>query len=212
MILPVIVLGAGGHAKVLLDILLKNSVTILGITDPNKNIIGKQIQGVQVLGDDEVVLKYPFDTVQLVNGLGSVGPTNRRQELYDKFKKMGYSFARVVHPSAIIALDVIISEGVQVMAGAIIQPGSYIGQNTIINTKASVDHDCLIGAHVHLAPGVTVSGGVQVGEKVHIGSGATVIQGIFIEKNSVVGAGAMVLTDIPEGVTVIGMPARKILR
>jgi len=95
------------------------------------------------------------------------------------------------------------------MAGSVIQPGSVIKKNTIINTKVSVDHDCIIGAHVHLAPGVTISGGVCVEDAVHIGTGALVIQGIHIGKKCLIGAGSLVLNNIKEGSTVFGLPARE---
>lgn len=180
MSLPVIVLGAGGHAKVLIDALLASSVIIVGIVDPNPALAGTKILGVPVLGGDDVVDEIPPSQVQLVNGLGSVGLPANRQQLFARFKEMGYSFATVVHPSAVVASDVVLGEGPQVMAGAVIQPGSKIGLNSIINTRASVDHDCIIGDHVHIAPGVTLSGGVSVGACSHIGTGATVIQGISI--------------------------------
>lgn len=208
MSFPIIVLGAGKHAKVVIDILRIQSVNVLGITDIDPGKLKEKVYGVKVIGNDDALQFYLPDSVQLVNGLGSVGSTILRKQLYNHFKSQGYSFASVIHPSAVIAFDVEISEGVQVMAGAIIQPGSYIGKNTIINTKASVDHDCIIGSHVHLAPGVTLSGDVQVGDGVHIGTGATVIQGIRIGQNSLVGAGSLVVKDVPEGATVIGVPAR----
>ncbi|HYA86306.1 MAG TPA: acetyltransferase [Nitrospirota bacterium] len=210
MSLPVIVLGAGGHAKVLIDTLLESSAIIAGVTDPDPNLIGTRLLGVPVLGGDEVVSKFPQSEICLVNGLGSVGLPIRRRELFQRFKKSGYIFAKVVHPSAIIASDAELGEGTQVMAGAIIQPGSRIGCNVIVNTKTSVDHDCVIGDHVHLAPGVTLSGGVRMRNSVHVGSGVTVIQGIEIGNNSLIGAGSVVINNVPDSAEVSGVPARNI--
>ena len=98
------------------------------------------------------------------------------------------------------------------MAGVVIQPGSRIGKNSIVNTKASVDHDCIIGDHVHISPGVTLSGGVTVGSTVHIGSGATIIQGMRIGDNCLVAAGAVVISPLLDSVTVAGVPAKEIER
>lgn len=209
MSLPVIVLGAGGHAKVLIEALLRSSRVIAGIVDANPQLVGGDLLGVPVLGADDVVEGFRPAEVQLVNGLGSVGAVNRRQLLFEKFKPMGYTFATVIHPCAVIASDVTLGEGAQVMAGAVIQPGCRIGIDTIINTRASVDHDCAIGDHVHISPGATLSGAVTVGARCHIGTGATVIQGISIGADCLVAAGAVVVRHVADGTKVRGVPARE---
>lgn len=206
--MPVIILGAGGHAKVLLDALLLTSIPVKGITDTAPEKTGSLILGVTVIGDDDLVFRYAPDFYWLVNGVGSVGSPERRKTVYEKFKKHGYTFAGVLHPSAVVAADVSLGEGVQVMAGAIIQTGSCVGENTIVNTGVRIDHDCVIGAHVHLAPGVTLSGGVRVGENVHIGTAAAVVQGVAIGESAVIAAGAIVTNDIPPGAMAMGVPAR----
>lgn len=205
----IIILGAGGHAKVLIDALLASSAVILGIVDPNSALAGTKIIGVPVLGGDNLVNEFPPTEVLLVNGLGSVGLPIIRQQLYDRFKGLGYNFATVVHPSAVIASEVVLGEGVQIMAGVVIQPGCHIGINSIINTRVAVDHDCIIGEHAHIAPGVTMSGGVTVGACSHIGTAATVIQGISIGKGCLIAAGAVVTKDIADGAKVRGVPARE---
>lgn len=212
MNLPVIILGAGGHAKVLIDILLLRAALIAGIVAPEAEKQGTSILGIPVIGNDDVALAQGPGAIMLVNGVGSVKEPALRKHLFDTFKARGFTFAGVLHPSAVIAGDVLLAEGVQVMAGAVIQPGCSIGRNAIINTRASVDHDCTISDHVHVAPGATLSGNVVVGEHVHIGAGATVLQGVRIGKNSVIGAGAVVLQDVPEGVLVVGVPGRVIAR
>lgn len=210
MSLPVIIIGAGGHAKVLIDALRLSSTPILGIVDAGDEKRGANLSGVPVIGDDNEVLKYRADEIILVNGIGSVKRPERRREVFDRFKSMGYDFANVVHPSAVIASDVVLSEGVQIMAGSIVQPGCVIGANAVINTRASVDHDCSIGDNVHLAPGVTISGNVRIGNGSHVGTGSAVIQGITIGENSVIGAGAAVIKDIAGNAVFIGVPAREV--
>lgn len=204
---PVLILGAGGHAKVLVEALLQSGVMITGITDPDPSLAGTNILGVPVLGDDHLVHNCQTSDIFLVNGLGSVGLPTRRKELFERFQKSGYRFANVIHPSTIIASDAILGEGTQIMAGSVIQPGCRIGFNSIVNTRVSVDHDCLIGNHVHIAPGVTLSGDVQIGDCVHIGTGASMIQGISIGNNSLIAAGAVVISNVIAMTKVRGVPA-----
>lgn len=204
-----IILGAGGHAKVLIDALRLQSIELLGLADADIGKKGQLLLDVPVLGGDEEVMKHPVETIRLVNGIGSVRVNPLRRQLFEYFKNKGYRFVSIVHPAAIIAGDVVLSEGAQIMAGAIVQAGCHIGINAVINTGAVVDHDCSIGDHAHISPGVTLSGGVQVGENAHIGTGATVIQGIEIGRNCLVAAGAVVIRNVPDGATVAGVPAKE---
>lgn len=208
MTLPVIVLGSGGHSKVLIETLKEQNVKIVGATDPKSDKHGQMVYGVDIIGDDDTVFNYAPENILLVNGLGSIGSTCYRTELFARFTKVGYKFASVIHGSAIVSAGAQLGDGVQVMAGAIIQTGALIGNNSIINTKASVDHDCHIERNVHIAPGATLSGGVYISEDVHLGAGVVVIQGIKIGKNSIIGAGSLVICDIPEGVVAYGVPAK----
>lgn len=208
MSLPVILLGTGGHARVLIDTLRLCSVEIIGATNPVQSLRGQEIFGIKVLGPDDELYNYSAGKVKLVNAIGSVALPISRRQLFAKWKNRGYVFADVIHPSAIIATESTIGEGAQVMAGVVIQPGVCLGDNVLINTKTSIDHDSIIGNHSHLAPGVTVSGKVIMDEEVHVGAGATVIQCIQIGKGSLIGAGSLVLENIPAGVTAFGCPAK----
>lgn len=212
MSLPVVILGAGGHAKVLVDALIRNAVAIIGLTDRDIEKKGTKITGIEVMGDDEILSRYPPNIVELINGIGSIRYTDERRVVYERFKEKGYRFSSIIHPSAVIAPDVHLAEGVQIMAGAIIQAGSSIGRNTIVNTGVTVDHDCNVGAHVHLASGAVLSGNVCVEENVHIGTASTLIQGVTIGKSSFIAAGAVVIKDIPSGVTAMGVPAEVVIR
>jgi UDP-perosamine 4-acetyltransferase len=166
------------------------------------------VLGIPIIGDDDSVLQYSPQDVQLINGLGMVTSMESRQELFEKFVALGYHFATVLHATAVTYTDVHLGEGVQVMAGVVIQPGTVVGDNSILNTHASVDHDCLIANHVHIAPGATLSGGVRVGAGTLIGAGAVVIQGIEIGSRCIVAAGAVVIHDVAAHTRVAGVPAR----
>ena len=203
--LPVIVLGGGGHAKVLVSTLLLQGRKVLGFVAPKPSL--PPLLGIAHLGDDSAVFLHAPQQVRLVNGVGSISSTVLRRAIYEKFRERQYIFETVIHPSAIIAPEVHAEDGVQVMAGVVVQTGSRLGANVIINTGACVDHDCSIEAHAHIAPGVTLSGDVHIGKGAHIGTGASVIQGIKVGAASIVGAGAVVVRDVPAGVTVVGVPA-----
>lgn len=190
----------------LLECLRRSGHTVVGATA--LNTAQQQWCGIDILGGDEILAEYAPDALMLVNGLGTVKADVRRQRLYEYWKERGYSFAKVVHPSAIIAEDVAIAEGAQIMAGAVVQPGCCIGENAVVNTRASVDHDSSIGAHVHIAPGCVLSGGISIGEGAHLGTGCVVIQGVRIGKNALVAAGAVVVRDVHDNEQVRGVPAR----
>ncbi len=203
--MKVILISAGGHARVLKEILsLSGQFDIVGFTD----LEPKVIVGLKYLGDDTAIQRYSADEILLVNGIGSVGLPVRRQEVFEELKGKGYRFASVIHPQSVISADTNIGEGVQIMAGVVINLGTIIGENVIINTSASIDHDCQIDAHSHIAPGVVISGGANIGRSCHIGTGAVIVQGITIGDNVVVGTGSVVIEDIPSGVTTFGVPAK----
>ncbi len=127
---------------------------IIGIVDSDPAKTGSSVLGVPVLGGDEALSAYNADSIEIVNAVGSVTLPVARKAVFTAFKMRGYSFATVIHPTAIISPYAELAEGVQVMAGAVIQPGCHIGCNTIINTRVSIDHDCTIGDHVHIAPSI----------------------------------------------------------
>ena len=207
---PVIVIGSGGHAKVLVDLLLAAGREILFCTDHSQTRHGQSLLGVSIAGPDELVLERSTDEVELVNGIGSVGVAELRTKIYDAWTERGYQFATVIHPSAYVSPSARVSEGVQIMAHAVVQPEAVIGKNTIINTAATVDHDCQIGSHNHIAPGCTLSGSVRTGNECHLGVGATIIQQVTLGHRVIVGAGATVIRDVPDNQTVVGTPAKTI--
>lgn len=206
----VVVIGAGGHSKVLLDALALSGIRVAGITDADPACHGRVIGGATVLGDDRELERFAAKDAVLVNGIGSVSSTQERRVVFERFKARGFAFLTVVHPSAIVSSQAFLEEGAQVMAGAVLQPGTRVGADTIVNTGAQVDHDCEIGSHIHIAPGVVLSGSVKVGDATHIGTAAAVIQGIRIGRHCLIAAGAMVVNDVEDGERVAGMPARRL--
>ncbi|MCE8027081.1 acetyltransferase [Halomonas daqingensis] len=207
--MPVILLGGGGHAKVVLDLLHALEREILGVCDPVLATQGiRTWRGLPVLGDDGAVAQYAPDAVELVNGTGSLPGNHLRRRLHEQFAALEYRFTTLVHPSAIIGTGVEFGHGVQVMAGVIVQPDSRLGDDVIINTGSRLDHDTQIGNHVHIAPGAVLSGGVIIGSGCHIGVGATLIQGIRIGSEAVIGAGTTVISDVAGGYLQTGQPPR----
>lgn len=204
---PVIILGNGGHAKVLTNVLQLQKRNVIGFTAP---VVETNEYGIEYLGDDNVVFKYSHQDVELINGIGSSSNTKLRRRLYEYFTKNKYTFSNVIHPQAINSLNVKLGEGIQIMAGVVIQPFAEISDNTIINTSSSIDHDCYIGKHCHVAPGVNISGSVTVGDSTHIGAGTTIIQNVNIGGSVLIGAGSVVLNDIENGQTAYGVPAKEV--
>lgn len=206
----VIVIGAGGHAKVLIDTLQVCSVPVYGILDNDPAKRGGEVLGVTVIGTDEQLRQWAPDKIVLVNAIGSTESLLSRSSLHERFHAMGYSFLNVVHPGAMISRHARLGEGVQVLAGAVVQAGACLGDGCIVNTGTLIDHDCNLGNHVHAAPGVVLSGGVVVGSHTHIGTGAAVIQGIRVGSRCLIAAGSMVIQDVADGERVAGVPAKRI--
>jgi len=206
----VILVGGGGHAKQIVEILTaRGAYQITGITDNDPLKRNMQVSGVPVIGTDEVLPRYYNTGVRRAFiSMGSVDDTNARINLYNMLIEIGFLLINVIHPSALISPSVTLGTGNAIMAGSIICPHTTIGSNCIINTGAIVEHDCAIHDHVHIATGAKLAGGVTVCEGSHIGLGALVKQGVTIGKRAIVGAGALVLDDMPEKVVCGGIPAK----
>lgn len=209
MSVSAIVIGAGGHARVIADALVANDVRVLGFTELDASRHGTYLDGHPILGGDEILSRYSNEKVVLANGIGSVGAPVVRRAVHERLSRTGWRFVSVIHPRATVSPAALIKEGVQVMAGAVIQAGSTVCEGSIVNTSAVVDHDCILGAHCHIAPGAVLSGGVVLGDGCHVGAGAVVIQSIVLGPNTIVGAGAVVVRSFSAGsALLIGIPAR----
>lgn len=199
----VVIYGAGGHGRVILDILrCQGTHRVVGWIDDQAT--GSRL-GLPVLGGlTRLAEDVPRDTEIIL----AIGENSRRERLSVEVQSLGFRLAVAVHPSARLGESVELGPGTVVMAQAVLNPGARAGENVIVNTAATVDHDCVLDDLVHLGPGVHLAGSVQVGRSTQLGIGTSVIQNIRIGRNVVVGAGAVVLQDIPDGVTAVGVPAR----
>ena len=207
----VLVFGASGHAKVVLDILrLLGGFVIAGLLDDFKPI-GFECLGERVVGTlrDLASLAAEYGDPQIIV---AVGDNWKRSLIVQQIQQISPSstFLSAIHPSAQIGSDVSIGAGTVIMAGAVVNAGARIGPFCILNTRASLDHDSTMGEFASLAPAATIGGGVAIGSFTNIGIGATVLQEMSIGRHTVIGAGAVVTKAIPDEVVAYGTPARVI--
>ena len=194
-----ILYGASGHAKVIIDILEKSKEKVTLLVDKDPGI--KELMGYPVVHESE----FHFDgTEELII---SIGDNHIRKKLAEK---LGCDFGWAIHPTAILGDDVSIGKGTVVMAGTVINSSAVIGDHVIVNTCASIDHDCVVGDYAHVSPHATLCGTVNVGEGTQVGAGATVIPNINIGKWVVIGAGTVVIADVPDYAVVVGNPGKVI--
>ncbi|MBZ0319453.1 MAG: acetyltransferase [Anaerolineae bacterium] len=199
-----LIIGAGGHGKIIADLMLSQGMKLIGFLDDNQSLIGQRIFELPVLGKSSEWEKFEPDGIVL-----AIGDNSIRSKILQKLtSNVMLPWITVVHPKAIVASSVKLGIGTTVMAGAIINCDAVLGDHTIINTGATVDHDCVIGDFVHIAPGVNLAGGVRVNNGAFLGIGSCVIPNCTIGENSVIGAGAVVIRDIPSNAVAKGVPAR----
>jgi sugar O-acyltransferase (sialic acid O-acetyltransferase NeuD family) len=194
------VIGSGGHATVVIATAEAAGFRIASVHDDAESRWGQRVLGHAVAGPTSAVLEDPSALAVLAIGDNTV---RRRLAVRARCR-----FATVIHPTAVVHPSVVIGEGVVIFAGVIVQPRTTIGAHGILNTACSVDHDCVLGEVVHLAPGVRLAGSVRIGEGGFLGIGSVVIPGISIGGWTTVGAGAAVARDLDERVVAVGVPAR----
>lgn len=204
----IIILGTGGHAKLLVDIAEQSGeYEVIGFTDKTRR--EGEFAGYPVLGDDSILQKYLEEGLTTVAiGVGGFKDNLLRKEIYQRIKKQGFEVATIIHPSCIISPSVIIKEGAVLFAGVTINNDVEIGENTIIATSSTIDHDTIIGSHVLISAGVTIGAYTKIKEGVLCALGAKVISGVEIEKEILIGAGAVVVKDLMEKGLYIGCPAK----
>lgn len=201
-----LVIGGGGHAKVVIDLALRcGAWRIAGVLDDGKDAPGKSVLGCPILGGTERIGEFLKGGTYFIVAIGS---NSIRENLQIAATSSGLVAATLIHPSAVVAESVSVGAGSVVMAGAVINADAMIGSGVIVNTGALIDHDCRVGDYCHVAPGVTLCGSVSVGTRCLIGVGASVIPGVAIGSDSVIGAGAAVLSSVASGTRAVGVPAR----
>lgn len=197
----IVIMGAGGHGRVVLDILLEEGKQVRGFIDDNPSLEGRQVMGFPVLGF-RTFLKPKMEVA-----LG-IGNNQIRRDCYLYAKEVGAVVVQALHPKAMISRFSELGEGVVVMAGAVINPGVKVEAGSVINTGAGVDHDCHLRAFCQIWPGAHLAGSVEVGERSYVGTGAAVVPGVRIGADVLIGAGAAVVSDLPGGKVFAGVPAR----
>lgn len=202
---PFIVIGGGGHAKVVIALLLARGSPIQGYVETDPSAV-HQILGLPCLGGDDRLAECAPDAVDVALG---VGGTEARSRIFVSWRARGYAFPALVHPAAFVDAAAGLSAGVQVMAGAVVQAAATVGENALLNTGCRIDHDCRIGDGAAVAPGAVLCGGVTVGAGAMVGANATILPGLQIGNGATVAAGAVVIEDVAPGARVAGVPARR---
>ena len=202
--MSLIVLCAGGHARVVIEALLSRGIRPAAVTDSDAARVGQSVGGIPITGPDEDIFGMDANSVELANGLGNRASRadsglSGRRALFERFAAAGYRFPVISHASAVIASDAALGDGAQIMAGAVVQSAARIGRNVLVNSRALVEHDCRIGDHAHVAPGAVLCGGVSVGESVHVGAGAVILVGVNVGAGAVIAAGAVVARNVAPG-------------
>ena len=210
--IDIIVIGGGGHARVVISILKKlSSYNILGYTDPKDR---GELSCVSFLGCDDVLkeVKKKFSECAAVIGVGMVSgdDASKRAGIFQLLKTLGYEVPPIISPDAIVNEDVEIGSGTVVMDGVVINSGTTIGNGAILNTHCSVDHDCEVRDFTHIGPGATLCGGVWVGEGVLVGAGSVISQNKSVGDNCIIGAGAVVAEDCIDSGTYVGVPVSRV--
>ena len=201
----VVIIGAGGHAKVIADIIEKSGDEIVGFLDDNKEIGTTIINEYKVIGDlnNRFTMAVTKENLEFII---AIGDNKKREEISHS---PNLKFYTAIHPSAQIGLDVEIQEGTVIMANACINSSAKIGKHCIINTGAIIEHDNIIEDYVHISPNATLGGTVKIGESTHVGIGSIVKNNITICKNCTIGTGAVVIKNILEEGNYVGVPARE---
>jgi UDP-perosamine 4-acetyltransferase len=206
--MDVLIVGAGGHGKVVLDILRAGATyNPIGFIDADPALAGTSVGGLPVLGHLNALAKLKG---KVSAAIVAIGDNRARPGYSQKLRERGFELINAIHPSAVASTMAKLGRNVVIAAGVVISTEAAIGDDVILNTSAIVDHECEIGPAVHICPGAAIAGRVRIGEGAFIGLGCRIIQCLTIGEHATIGAGAVVIRDIPPGATAVGVPARVI--
>ncbi|MGB1103634.1 MAG: acetyltransferase [Crocinitomicaceae bacterium] len=198
-----LIIGAGGHARPVIEIALLNDYTIVGVVDLNFRGQDESILGIDVIDGKDLISNFPPDEIALCF---AIGDNNERKEKMTEFVHIGYTaYPTLIHPRAIVSDSSEIEDGAVICAGAIINPMVKVGKGVIINTGAIIDHESIIGDYAHLAPGSKLAGRVHIGENTFVGIGTCIIDKIEVGKNVIIGAGSTIIKNISSNKKVVGV-------
>jgi sugar O-acyltransferase (sialic acid O-acetyltransferase NeuD family) len=203
-----LVAGAGGHGRVLADAALATG-NFSDVAFLDDNIVGQTVEGWSVVGRLKDLARFAREYAVFAVGIGN---PKLRLDLLSRALEQGFECHTIIHPRAYLSSRAVIADGCALMAGACVNVGARLGRGCIVNTGASVDHDCDLDEGVHVSPGAHLAGNVRIGARTWFGIGAVAKQNIRIGSDVTIGAGAVVVTDVPDGVTVVGNPARILSR
>jgi sugar O-acyltransferase (sialic acid O-acetyltransferase NeuD family) len=203
-----LIIGAGGHGKVVLDILLAGGKhRPIGFVDADPKLAGTRVGGLPVFGGIHLLNKLKSQH-RLRSAIIAIGDNRARCGYVKTVEEHGLELLNAIHPSAIVSASAILGRNVVIAAQAVICTEAKIADLAIINTAALIDHECEIGPAAHICPGANLAGRVRIGSSAFVGLGANIIQCLTIGAGAIIGAGAVVLQDIPAGATAVGVPAR----
>lgn len=205
--MDVIILGAGGHGRVVLDVLLQaRQLKPVGFLDNNQQLHGRRVDGLTVLGGVEQLERLRKQGIE--GAIVAIGDNGIRRALGTVVEQSDFQLISAIHPSAQLASSVSLGKGILVAAGALVCAHCQIGDYAILNTGCIVDHESMIGTAAHVCPGVRLAGHVTIESGAFVGIGATVVQNVHVGFESVIGAGAVVTRDVDPMTTVVGVPAK----
>ena len=191
-----LLIGGGGHCRSCIDVIrLTDQYEIVGIIDV-KDKVGQQLDGVNIIGTDDDLTKFLPEIDEVLITVGKLGRSEKRKRLYSHAQRLGGKFATVISPRSHVSSTANVSPGSIIMHDVCIDPGVKVAENCIINTKALLVHDSMVGAHTHVSTRATINGVVEVGSNVFIGSHAVIFNHCHIGDNAVVGGGLIVKTDV----------------
>lgn len=204
-----VVMGAGGHGRVVLDILLSaRQYQVIGFLDSNPALHGRRMDGLPVLGDLSALPDLKAQGIGAA--IVAIGDNGVRRGVADQIERSGFELINAIHPSANLAHNVRLGRNTVVAAGALVCAHCQVGDSVILNTGCIVDHETMIGTAAHICPGARVAGRVTIESGAFVGIGATILQGVRIGFEAVVGGGAVVIRDVEPLTTVVGVPARTV--